>query len=178
MGYSHRPVLTPAPMASFTYPTPPPISPSAQPLLGMALALNVLLAAGVHLGLAFGHGGATPTDELFVELMKAAPVVYLALLLPVVAMYGLAAAAWTGWSWWRVPFATIAGATLGLAANAWGMAWWLQKQGWPMNPSMAAGDARIQHLLFLGSAALLVMVAVAASLWPRWSRSTTPSNVS
>lgn len=161
-------------MATFTYPTPPPASPSTQAALGVALALNVLLAAGTHMVLAFGHGTAGQED-IAQDILRAAPVIYLAFMLPVVGLYGMAAAAWTGWSWWRVPAATLAGATLALAANAWGMAWWIERQGWPVNPLLSASDGRIQHLLFLGCVSLLVMVGLAATLWPRWIRTSSPS---
>lgn len=155
--------------SSLRFPTPPPISPSAQPALGVGLALNMLLFAGIHLGMSFGIS-TKATDQLTLDLMQAAPVIYLVLLLPICAAYGLAAAAWTGWSWWRVPFATLAGATLGLGVNAWAMATWIARKGWVVNPLLSSADPRVQHLLGLAFLSLLVLALVAASMWPRWFR--------
>lgn len=150
-------------------PPPPPLSPSARPALGVALAMNVLLAAGLHLGMSFATS-AQVADDLTILVMRAAPVIYLALLLPIVAIYGMAAAAWTGWSWWRVPFATLAGAALSLGLNAWGMAHWIDRQGWTVNPLLSVADGRLSHLLGLAAFSGLVLVAVALSMWGRWVR--------
>lgn len=156
------------------YPSPPPVSPWAQSAFGVALALNVLLAAGVHLGLSFATSSGV-TDDLTIDVMRAAPVVYLALLLPIVALYGLAAAAWTGWSWWRVPWATLAGATLALGINAQAMAHWIARKGWPVNEMLSVQDPRLDYLLGLAGISMLILVLIGASLWPRWFRDDPPA---
>ena len=139
----------------FRFPTPPPASPSTRPALGVALALNMLLAAGVHLGMAFGVS-VQAHDELSLGVMRASPLIYMVLLLPIAATYGMAAAAWTVWSWWRVPAATLAGATLALGLNGWAMAHWIARQGWTVNPILAANDPRINHLMGLAGFSALV----------------------
>ena len=146
--------------------TPPPTSPSAVPCLGLALALNVLLAAGLHLGMTFGAG--VEKDVFFVDLMKHAPIIYLVMLLPTVAMYGLAAAAWTGWSWWRVPIATLAGAALSLGVNAWAMSKWMAFQRWDVNPLLSAGDPRITSLMVLAGLSFIALGVIGFSMWGRW----------
>ena len=138
-------------------------------MLGVALACNTLLAAGVHLGMSFA-GGVPAQDDLTPLLIGAAPVVYLVLLLPIAATYGMAAAAWTGWSWWRVPVATLAGATAALGLNAWAMARWIAYRGWKVDPLLSIQDPRVDRLLGLGLLSAFVLGLVALSLWPRWSR--------
>lgn len=149
--------------------SPPQRSPSATPALGLALCLNVLLFAGVHLGMAFG-ASATPIDAVATDLMRAAPVIYLVLLLPIIAIYGIAAAAWTGWSWWRVPMATLSAAALALGLNAWAMARWIASQGWPVSPPLSISDPRIDHLLLLALVSAATLGLVALSLYRRWLR--------
>lgn len=156
------------------FPTPPPPSPSTRSTLGAALALNTLMAAGVHLGMSFAAGFPSAEDDLTPLLTGAAPAIYLALLLPIVALYGIAAAAWTGWSWWRVPIATLAGATAALGLNAWAMAHWIGMQGWKVNPLLSAQDGRVDRLLGLALLSVFVLGLVAASLWPRWTRPAPP----
>lgn len=149
------------------FPAPPPVSPSARPALGVALALNVLLAAGVHLGMAF----ATSTqvqEELALSIMQAAPVIYLVLLLPIIAIYGISAAAWTGWSWWRVPVATLSAAAVALGVNAWAMSQWIAHQGWKVNALLSASDGRVGYLLLLAVGCSLLLAAIAASMFKRW----------
>lgn len=162
------------PDLTFRYPSPPTTSPSAQPALGVAMALNVLLAAGVHLGMQFA-AGLGPLDELTLSTLHSAPVIYLILLLPIVGLYGMAAAAWTGWSWWRVPLATLSGSTLALALNAWAMAHWIARQGWKVNPLLSVDDARLDYLLGLAGISMLILVLIGASLWPRWFRDDPPA---
>lgn len=142
--------------------------------LGMALALNTLLAAGVHLGMAFAAGFPAADDDLTVLLTRAAPAIYLALFLPIAATYGLAAAMWTGWSWWRVPVATLAGATAALGFNAWMMSRWIGVQGWKVNPLLSMQDPRVDRLLGLALLSAFVLGLIAVTLWPRWTRPTQP----
>lgn len=151
------------------YPTPPPASPSTSPALGVALATNVLLAAGAHMGLSFAHGFDVK-DDLTASLLGTAPVVYLVMLLPTIALYGIAAAAWTGWSWWRVPVATLAGSVLALGFNAWSMAHWISHKGWQVGPTLSVADGRVDHLAGLAFLAFGALLLVAFSLWPRWFR--------
>ena len=132
------------------------------------MAFNVLLAAGLHLGMTFGAG--IEKDIFFTDLMKHAPVIYLVMLLPEVAMYGVAAAAWTGWSWWRVPVATLAGGTLSLGVNAWLMSRWMAFQRWDVHPLLAAGDPRLTTLMGLAGLSFIVLVLIGFTMWGRWQK--------
>lgn len=149
------------------FPAPPPISPSARPALGVALCLNVLLAAGIHLGVSFAVSTKVD-DDLSQTLMQAAPIIYLVLLLPVLGIYGIAAAAWTGWSWWRVPLATLAGAALALGVNAWAMAQWIARQGWPVGEILSKSDPRVWSLVLLSGASLAALLLIALTMFKRW----------
>lgn len=153
-------------------PPPPPVSPTARPALGVALAFNVLIAAGVHMGMSFAVS-IQASEELWATLMQAAPIVYLTLMLPVVGAYGIAAAAWTGWSWWRVPFATLAGATMALGLNAWLMAQWMAHQGWKVGPLMSVSDGRVWNMLILAGASCLVLLLMTLTMFKRWERAST-----
>jgi hypothetical protein len=151
------------------FPAPPPVSPSARPALGVALAMNMLLAAGLHLGMSFAVSTKV-SEELTVAAMQAAPVIYLALLLPIVATYGIAAAAWTGWSWWRVPLATLCGSILALGVNAWLMSEWIARQGWQVNPLLSTSDPRINHLLILSVLSAIMLIGIGLTMFKRWAK--------
>lgn len=150
-------------------PPPPPVSPSARPALGVALALNVLIAAGVHMGMSFAVS-LELSEELWITLMQSSPIVYLTLLLPVIGAYGIAAAAWTGWSWWRVPFATLSGACMALGLNAWLMAQWMAHQGWKVGALLSVADGRVWKLLILAGVSCMVLLLITLTMFKRWER--------
>ena len=108
------------------------------------------------------------TESLTVEAMRSAPVIYLTLLLPIVATYGIAAAAWTGWSWWRVPIATLSGAALALGFNAWAMSQWIARQGWEVDALLSATDARVGYLLVLAVVSAAMLIATGLTMFKRW----------
>ena len=151
------------------FPAPPPVSPSARPALGVALSMNVLLAAAIHLGMSFATS-AKVSEELTLSAMQAAPIIYLALLLPIVAIYGISAAAWTGWSWWRVPLATLCGAAAALGFNAWLMSQWIDLQGWKVAPLLSASDGRVGYLLLLAVGSSVLLAVIGLSMFKRWQQ--------
>lgn len=151
-------------MAFRWFPTPPPVSPSASPALGVGLCFNTLLAAGA----ALAHDWFAPNQEPFVQDLVAMLVpAYAALCLSVAVLYGIAGAAWTGWSWWRVPVATLAAASVGWGVNVLGMAWWASRQGWKTSPALTWGSDVQQSLVAVVIVGVLVLVAVWSTLLSR-----------
>lgn len=146
------------------FPSPPAVSPTAVPALGVGLCFNTLLAAGAVMS----HSWFGASDEPFVrDLITQLVSVYAALCLALAVVYGVAAAAWAGWSWWRVPAATLAGATLGWGVNVLGMAWWAARKGWETSPTLAWGSSTQQSVMGMVVMAVLVLIALWATLLSR-----------
>lgn len=151
-------------MAFRWFPTPPPVSPSASPALGVGLCFNTLLAAAAILA----HDWFAPNPEPFVQDLVAMLVpAYAALCLSVAVLYGIAGAAWTGWSWWRVPIATLAAASVGWVVNVLGMSWWASRQGWNTSPAMTWGSEIQKSLVLAVVVGVLVLVAIWSTLLSR-----------
>ena len=146
------------------FPSPPPVSPSAVPALGVGLMFNTLMLAGI--GLAWFHGWPAK-DDLVKTLLTNVPCVYAALSLALAVVYGIAGAAWTGWSWWRVPVATLAAATLGWTVNVVGVAWWAHQAGWPVAERFSWQDPEVSCLMGLGAVSLAVLGLLLTTLWRR-----------
>jgi hypothetical protein len=127
--------------------------------------LNTLLLVGAVLGVAHGRGNPDPMVQGLVEI--ALPI-YTALCLALAFLYGVAAAAWTGWSWWRVPPATLAGAALGWNLNALLVGAIAKTYAWPMAEKLPWKAPDSTDLVLTSIGCMIVLVALAATLWKRY----------
>lgn len=147
------------------FPNVPSTSPSAVPALGFGLCINTLMLLAVYVLMSRFSGS---QDELIQIAQKHMMFGYAAFALVPAVSYGFAAAAWTGWSWWRVPPATAAGCVLGWCTNVLLVSFWAHMASWPTQSSFAWGGPHTRSIISFFVLCLLVIVAIGATLLTRY----------
>lgn len=145
---------------------PPPISPSATPALGVGLFSNTVLLLMVY---ALMNNMDQAENELLSLIRTHVLFWYSALAMGPALLYGLSAAAWTGWSWWRVPLATVAGCVLGWCGNVLLISFWAAASSWPVESSLAWSGPHTNSLFMNSIASLLGLLLLWATLFARHS---------
>lgn len=150
---------------------PPSISPSATPALGVGLCFNTMLLLLVYV---LVEKLATHPSEVVQEARQSLVFLYSTMVLAPCFMYGLAAAAWTGWSWWRLPFATIFACILGWSFNMLVISLWSEFSSWPLQESFQWGEPSRRLLILLSIGSFLGVLAVWSTLFARRDSPSTP----
>lgn len=146
------------------FPTPPLVSPTATPALGVGLSVNTMLLILFYVLM---DRFATHPEPFVQEIRQYGLALYAALCVAVAFLYGLAAAAWTGWSWWRVPWATLAGCGLGWCANVLIASYWAHLQRWEVASTLAWSGPHTRTLWLCAIAALLLLLSIWATIFNR-----------
>lgn len=143
---------------------PPTSSPSVTPALGVGLCLNTMLILMVYVLMERMSGHTSPVVQ---ETRQSVVFLYSSLVVSSCFMYGLAAAAWTGWSWWRLPFATTFACIFGWSFNMLVISLWSEFSSWPLQESFQWGEPSRHSLILFSIGSFLGVLAVWATLFAR-----------